>query len=295
MNGIETTFGKVLASGAVLVLLLAGCTPIRPIYFSTAAEISVEPNYVCSGDPVDVFWDLNPPRHRDFCDYPAGGYPSAISCASNSDCPDGGRCSDGLCCASPIPLRECGPACPPDTESTVTFDPRGPTQTNPHASGRITFSPAQSTAITLDGEWGPPTTPKGPESTRVVVVDEPPLEDLVMGFSFACTGSGFGWSSFDLAPANVLPSAQVVITSVRNSSGRQIRLSDGVHPPVTLDAGSPPTNAFNGPLTGTTWSASLTSLGTVGLPMPRCTPVDESDPYPDLSVLVTLGCASNSP
>jgi len=285
-----------LAIAMVMGLIVAvSCTPIRPFYPSVPAEISAEPNYICSGDAVNVVWNLNLPRHQDFCEFPTGGYSESRSCATNSDCPEGGRCSDGMCCAAPVPLQECGVSCVPDSTSTVTFDPAGPTQTNPHGSGRISFSPARTTAVTLTGQWGPPTTSKGPETTRVVVVDEPPLENLVMGFPFACMGSGFGWSNFDLSAAEILPSPLVRIASVRNTSGRQIRLSDGVHPPVTLDAGGPPTTAFNGLLAGTTWSAALTSLSTIGLPMPRCTPLDQSDPYPDLSIEITLACESNSP
>jgi len=279
----------------LLVIVAVSCTPIRPFYPSVPAEVHAEPNYICSGDAVDVLWNLNLPRHQDFCEFPAGGYSEPRSCATDSDCPVGGRCSDGQCCASPIPLSECGASCLPDSTSTVTFEPGGPNQTNPTGSGRVSFSPNRTTAITLTGEWGPPTTPKGPDATRVVVVDEPPLENLVLGFPFGCTDSGFGWSNFDLSAADILPSALVMVTSVRNTSGRQIRLSDGVHPPVTLDAGAPPTTAFNGRLAGTIWSAALTSLSTIGLPMPRCTPLGRSDPYPDLSIEITLACESNSP
>ena len=124
-----------------------------------------------------------------------------------------------------------------------------------------------------------------------MVVDEPPLETLLMGFLFGCEGSGYGWSDYDPAAANVIPSSRVAIASVRNTSGYQIRLSDGIHPPQILSVGDEPTEAFNGPLAGTLWSASMTSLSTVGLPMPRCSPLDESGPfYPDLSIEVTLVC-----
>jgi len=280
---------------AMFVLVAAACTPIRPLYLGTPAEVHAEPNYICNGDSVDVVWNLNLPKHEDFCEYPTGGYPDVRSCSTNSDCPGEGRCSDGMCCASPIPLQECGSYCPPDSSSTVTFDPSGPTQTTPQGSGRISFSPSRTSAITLTGEWGPPTTPEGPDSARVVVVDEPPFENLVMGLPFGCTGSGYGWSNFDLSVANVLPSSLIVIASVQNTSGYQIRLSDGVHSPITLDAGARPTTAFNGPLAGTIWSASLTSLATIGLPIPRCSPLGEADPYPDLSIQVTLACESNSP
>jgi len=282
-------------AAAVLALVAVSCTPIRPFYPSIPAEVNAQPNYICNGDSVDVVWNLNLPRHRDFCEFPTGGYDEALSCTTNSDCPVGGQCSDGQCCASPIPLRECGVSCLPDSTSTITFDPGGPTQSNPYGSGRISLSPTRSTVITLTGEWGPPTTSIGPDTARVVVVDEPPLENLVMGFPFACMGSGFGWSNFDPSAANILPSPLVVVASVRNTSGRQIRLSDGVHTPVTLDAGAAPTTAFNGPLAGTIWSAALTSLSTFGLPMPRCTPLGQSDPYPDLSIEITLACESDSP
>jgi len=198
-----------------------------------------------------------------------------------------------LCCASPIPLAECGSSCPPDATSTVAFAPAGPDQTNPYGSGRISFSPTRTTAITLTGEWGPPTTAKAPATARVVVVDEPPFENLPMDFIFGCAGGGFGWSNFDLAAANVRPSPLVVITSVQNTSGHQITLEDDVHPLETLDGA--PTTAFNGRLAGTIWSASLTSMATIGMAMPRCGPLERSDPYPDLSVVVTLACESELP
>lgn len=280
------------AAVALLVLVASGCT-LPPFYPSVPAEVSAEPNYICSSDSVDVVWNLNLPHHEDFCEYPTGGYPEARACTSDSGCPVGGRCSDGLCCAPPIPLRECGSACPPDATSTLTFAPAGPDQTNPYGSGRISFSPTRTTAITLTGEWGPPTTAKGSATARIVVVDEPPFENLPMDFLFGCTDSGFGWSIFNLTAADVRPSPLVVITAVRNTSGYQIRLSDGVHPPVTLDG--MPTTDFNGPLAGTIWSAALTGLATIGMPMPRCTPLDMSDPYPDLSVEVTLACESDLP
>ena len=276
---------------AALLVLASACTPLRPLYLTLPPELIAEPNYICNGDTVSVVWNVNPPQHQDFCEYPTGGYPSALACSAGSDCPAGGLCSDGFCCASPIPLRECGNSCPADSTSTLTFDPSGPNQSNPYGSGRTTFSPGSTTLITLTGSWGPPTTPTAAATARVVVVDEPPLENLLMGFSFACMESGYGWSNFDLAFANVLPSPRVVIASVRNTSGHQIRLSDGVHPAVILDAGAPSTE-FNGPLAGTLWSASLTSIGAFGLPMPRCTPLDLSDAYPDLSVEVTLACNS---
>lgn len=296
-RGVATA--RIFVRGTAMVVTLlsmfaAGCT-LDPFYPETPAEISAEPNYVCNGDSVNIAWNLNLPLHKNFCEYPNGGYPDAQSCSTDSDCPSGGRCHDGMCCAAPIPFSECGPACPPDSTSTVTFEPRGPNQTVSQGSGRISFSPAQTTAVTLTGEWGPPTTAETPDSTRVVVVDEPPLENLVMGFPFSCMGSGYGWSSFDLSVAEVRPSAPVVIASVRNTSGYQIRLSDGVHSTITLDAGAPPTTDFNGPLAGTTWSASLTSLSTVGLPVPRCLPTGLDTTYPDLSIEVVLACESDSP
>ena len=96
-------------------------------------------------------------------------------------------------------------------------------------------------------------------------------------------------------PAELAVDAEVMSGDQVNPDQLESRLSDGVHPPVTLDAGAPPTTAFNGSFVGTTWSATLTSLSTIGLPMPRCSALGQSDPYPDLSIEITLACESDSP
>jgi hypothetical protein len=267
------------------------------------AQWKVEPSYFCPGDPVHVSWDLTRmPRSLTNCRPANGGLDTLRSCSASSECAsDGGpgSCVDGFCCRSDIfaatPL-ECPLAtgCYPDfnVDITSSSDTLGALVTDEtrQTTGTRAVTPTNTTSFTFSGFYSPPLITFEDTKTATLVTSDPATRAPVT-FPFVCSGTpGYVRRDFNEHP---LASEHTIITNVRNSGSHTIVLYT-VGPDraaLTLSPGEA-TDAFNGRATGI-WIASLSPRDPAYLVPPRCGATDASNPWPDLSIALTLQCSAD--
>lgn len=250
-----------LVSGCFFFLDRSGTAPERPSFYA-------RPNLICSGDDVSLAWDIAPPldRAREFCEAPDGGYSSRIACSFDPDCPEAGRCLDGLCVRPGVDIAEVdfGAGCyGPTTISVLAAPGRDgiPVSADTRQRGSTVVNPIVDTVYTalITTSRG---TRRAQERTVTVLASEPdtpPLERVVVFGSPSCDRRSATLTlDFErVEPNPIIGSPHVSIVSVENASAYPVTIltNEPNRGPVLLDVGES-TASLNGP-TGRIWSVAL--------------------------------------
>lgn len=254
---------KLLIACAVVVIVVA-CKKLALTGIGTT-EVRVTPNFICSGDPVTVRWNVSSgERDRSFCSFPDGGLTTRTTCSSDRDCPSGTSCIDGLCVMGGIDTNEVdfGGGCIENTTSTINFLPGrvSPISVMGQAGARRVALDVDTdiTVVTRGSRSGllPTQPPK-----RVTVVPAEDAAPLVQTLSFgtpSCRAPGDPLS-LDLTletPQKTVGSEDVSVVSVQNLSPYAVvvQTRDPSRGSVRLASGAR-TPVLTGP-TGRVWTVS---------------------------------------
>lgn len=279
------------ALGVGLVLLASGCTLDRSGIAAPAynAKLVVVPEIACPGERVAARWDLTGlPRSADSCE----------SCVTGATCPVGTSCLDGVCCRNSglsggAACRVDGQCLPSTVAMTITAsDPTVPVPILPRPialRGGVSLPVSRTTDVAADGQVFSPLALIRDRAQVRVPFD--PDDKLPMGFNFACTGSTFGWTSYDFAVVGPTTSDLIRIEGIRNLGRFAVMLTGGVpsRGPVRVEPGAVTTDFDGSPARGL-WVAFIPPDARIGLPTPVCAPTQVLSPLPDIAVEVTLAC-----
>ncbi|VAX19950.1 hypothetical protein MNBD_NITROSPINAE01-638 [hydrothermal vent metagenome] len=296
------------------LFLLNGCflnrAGLAPALY--APTITIEPEYVCPGEPATVSWNLNLLKSNANCRRPFGGYEAIISCSYSSECPaDSVTCIDGACsrCQNDL-LRdrtECGypptAGCYPNFGFSLATSPPGviappvTSITDPReVTGERTFTPAVTTTVTLTGGYldvpsgtsGEYTS--GDFSARVAVVDN-------LGYTvpqtveFYCVPSGWGWQWINLGEM-VNASSSMELATFTNGNNFDINAQrEEWARPIRIPARDS-SSAFAGPMTGRIF-VTIPADQLIGRGMPICPGTVINSPYPDIDISLRLVCQAD--
>lgn len=266
---------------------LAACAVDRSGTFE-ADRFSADPNILCAGETTTLSWELgNIDSSPRFCSEPDGGYETRIACSASADCPEGGRCVDGLCLAPGVDPREVnfGSGCTENSSVTVFAAPPRPVSrpvegdTRPVGSAPMTVE--RSVTLTMVNGRTPPASRLAVSAEVEVVPEDPATIRTVVFPTPRCNGSALA-TALDLEtlqPVPILGSEKAQIVRVVNRSGYEVSVSadSPMRGPVTIPAGRE-TLDLNGPARGV-WSLA----GIAGSRSPRpseCLVAGESEIFP---------------
>ncbi|MET1076945.1 MAG: hypothetical protein ABWY06_02885 [Pseudomonas sp.] len=291
------------------LLLLVSCSLDRSVIRGMPGTLEVRPTLACTGDPIDIRWDLQIPAHPAFCRFANGNTAALQSCASTSDCGEAGQCIDGQCnrcaligdaeqraheCATPsgagcLPFMSARivltPAAEPPLENAeaIRNEHRGQRQFILDAPTEVAFF---SEVIDIDGSRAGRSDALGrfDASRRVERVD--PQLTRTLTNSYACQGSPV-WVGALLEEVFRVPSATLRLVAVRNPNAFALAVSGLGEPSFTLAPGE--SRTLNLPVSGRI-GARPTPAFLATLPPVQCSAVQDNGRFPDAPLELTVGC-----